>query len=296
MSKIYAKIENDWCNLCSGRGKLKLADGTWKELKPLTDDIKYYNGEEWKDLDCCYSIDVDIPESLPAPLESKLNLYPGGDSPFSLGGINFMDEIKMIPTCEELKNICCADSDENSLTNFRIYRDNFLQDLNENVLNSYVGKNEANILDYSGYQQGGLGDRTIFFKGGLLKLNTVTGCAECTYDYFETATNGAMLSVTDSLEYLPFVYNYLDPLPEGGPGKLVGKVINIGGDVLWYAWNELTDSWDNNLYDSLEDILSFNHSKRDAWLKALNQNILALQPFLYANDYLPNHRWKIEEI
>jgi hypothetical protein len=304
MSKVYAKIDGDWCNLCSGKGNIKLSDGTWRQLKPLVDDVKYYNGEDWKDLDCCYPTDVDIPESLPAPLDTNLGYYKNIDPVLAFPGLDFMDDLRNIPTCQELKNICC-DIDgatfEEAATEYRANRDAYLKAILENILAETVGSLGSIVtpepVDTTQWEAGGLGDKIVYGKGGLVKINVVQGCAECTYQYWKDTIAPILPTVTSTMEWLPAITDPLQPLPVGEPGQLIKypDVDNPGG-YLELAWNPQTNSWSTSLYAMLEDIFTTNRVKRDNWLKELNGLVLATRPFLWANDYMPNHRWKIEEI
>ena len=53
--------------------------------------------------------------------------------------------------------------------------------------------------------------------------------------------------------------------------------------------------WNQKLGDcAFEDVTSDNRRKRDAYLKALNEMLLAHAPFMAANEYFPFHRWRNE--
>lgn len=184
MSKAYIHNGEDWCNICSGKAKIRVPSEEWVQVDPLNKETKIFNGEEWVPLDCCYACDVDTP--LPRPAFQGDRLYVTTNRRSSM---DFMDDIDLMPTCEELKNLLCP--------------------------------GEGLIYPTRGVEQ---------------ELNSIHGCPVVTYQ----------------------------------------------------AWINGTAT--------IEDIQDLIRSKRDAWIQSFNELILANSPFVWANDYLPFHRWKAEEI
>ena len=67
------------------------------------------------------------------------------------------------------------------------------------------------------------------------------------------------------------------------------------GNGIYHAWDPIMQLWNEKLGDCAFDAVSLrNREKRNAYLIALNQMILAHAPFLSANEYFPFHRWRNE--
>ena len=79
-----------------------------------------------------------------------------------------------------------------------------------------------------------------------------------------------------------------DIIPETG---VTGEKLTNGP-----AWDPIMNIWNLYLGDAMEDIQTTRSSKRNAERKALNQLNLAHAPFLSANEYMINHRWRNEVI
>lgn len=225
-----------------------------------------------------------------------------------MGGFDFMDDITKMPTCEELKNICCSVEGMDwgdAAGKYRADRDAFLEALNENMLAENVGFPEPyfhSVADDSQWAVGGLADQIAFEKGGENLYNIPLGCAECYrkawkelhYDVLGGKTLAEYLpTVNAKFIWLPAITNPLAPLPTGQPGQLIKRNDpNDPGTYLELAWDPNKKKWSEILMGPLEDFMTTNRERRNANLKAFNELTLALRPFIWANEYLPFHRLK----
>lgn len=260
----------------------------------------------------CYSQPVTPSQPRQAFLGGRLTNTNGLDSKFALVPMDFTDNPAYMPTCPELKNICCnecyVDSEE-AAAEFRESRDRYIKYLNENILNEFVGAPKPNIyLDYSQWLPGGLGDKTVFHKGGLVNYNMLLGCPECTYKLWTEipwpALGGQTLAQrfptininTGTKFYWIDAVDIGDTPPIGQPGQLLNWATNPLNPTYYgeYAWDPATNTWSLTLGGILGDIANTDRSRRDAWVKAFNELILANSPFLWANDYALLHRFKYE--
>ena len=122
------------------------------------------------------------------PPEIPSKLYAAAfETPLALSVMNFMDNPDYIPTCEELKNICCVDGypDYGSAADeYRELRDCYLKKLNENILAEEYGNFYHSSLDLNTWLPGGLNDKIVYNKGGLQLYSNLKGCPECTLNYW----------------------------------------------------------------------------------------------------------------
>lgn len=260
----------------------------------------------------CYAMIVNEPEPRQQFLGGRISNSNGSDTPFAFVPMSFMDDPDYMPICTELKNLCCAecynDSEEAS-ADYRANRDRYLRDLNENLLNEFTGSvYPEKYLNYTVWEPGGLGDLTIFNKGGLINYNMLNGCPECTFRIWTEikwpALNNQTLAerfptinVNTGIKFywLPAVHFGNTP-PTGQPGQLL-KWANDPLDPTTYgeyAWDPVTNSWSEILAGILSDLNTTSRARRDAWIKAFNEILLANNPFLWANDYALLHRFKYE--
>ena len=290
----------EWCNTCTGAVKVRVPSGEWIQVDPMTTATKYFNGTEWVEMDCCYEITVDTPLDPPTFLGGNTERYEINFVP-----MNFMDEDVYVPTCEELKALGCPDpiALDDGYNTFREDRDVYLYELNENLIYNYVGQTEPNTLNTTQWEEGELGDVGIYYKGGLQKRDWNVGCWACAYPLWSTQpyeslggdTISDRIPLTDGpMVWLDRIEDENEPLPTGEPGQLLSRW--NGSEYILLAWDSVIEDWSINLYSALEDILSAQSATRSAWLLQMNSLTLATNPFVWANDYLPFHRFNAEKI
>ena len=260
----------------------------------------------------CYPMIVDSQEPRQAFLGGRLFNNNGYETPFALPVISFMDDAAYMPTCTELKNICCVEGYEDydeAAEEYRALRDQYYISVNENILNQSVGSpNPDDPLDYSPWEPGGLGDDLIIFKGGLMNYNMLYGCPECTYKIWNEVswpqlnnkTLAQIFSMLDPEECTKFVWIQAVPFGSTPPAGQPGQMVKWATDPLDpdfyndYAWNPVSNTWSETLANVLSDILNTDSSRKVSWLSALNQVILSSLQFIYANEYVLLHRYKYE--
>jgi len=243
-----------------------------------------------------------VTPSLPAHsfLGGKLQTSSGTITPYATDPMDFMDDPSFIPTCDELKNICCtidsmSYSDASDL--FRSNRSTYDNNLNSNILSEHTSNGTPYTLDYTQWKPGNLGDKLVFYKGGLENYKYTWGCPEYTFAAWTDITWSELGgdTIADRLPSVNYPLTWLPPfvgiLPTTG---LPGQCIKNADTLVEYAWDEKTNEWSSNLFNCIYLIYYPNREKVNAWQMALNELILANSPFVWANDYAPFHRWKNE--
>lgn len=199
MSRVYIYDGTEWCNTCAGAVKVKVPSGDWIQVDPMTNTTKYFDGTDWILMDCCYEITVAPEVIYPPEIPSKLHTGNYG-TPMTFPVMNFNDNPDYIPTCDELKNICCVEGypDYGTLADdYRASRDCFIYSQNYSALAEHVGSHLYQVLNYNQWLPGGLADQTVYIKGGLMNYEWIWGCPECTkpmwhefyFDYLTQVTS-----------------------------------------------------------------------------------------------------------
>ncbi len=166
----------------------------------------------------CYSI--VLAPTIPVLPEIPSKLYAKKfETPLALQVMNFMDDPDYIPTCQELKDICC-DIDgmtyEDAADFYRASRDCFLKAQNENALGEHAGNVAHNVLNYNPWLPGGLNDQLIYNKGGLMNYQWLWGCSECTLAlwnefYYDCLTQVTSVEIINTgMDILDGIYNNIE--------------------------------------------------------------------------------------
>ena len=97
-----------------------------------------------------------------------------------------------------------------------------------------------------------------------------------------------ILSDVDDFNYLPAV-DYASAIPlTGSSGNLV--LAGTPSSYTGYAWDPISQSWSTDFYEFIYSvILGQRFAFRAACITAKREVLLALKPFLWANEYLPAH-------
>jgi len=262
----------------------------------------------------CYSMIVTEPQQMPPYLGGRLVNFANTKTKLLFQPLDFMDDPTYMPTCTELKNMCCIEcyeqgSQEIPASSYRRNRDEFLKNTNENLLNEFFGsasKNQA--INYTQWTPGNLGDQLTIYKGGLVNYNGLWGCPECSFRIWSEIKFSELGNKTLA-EIFPMIdpdtgekFVWIDAVflgetpPIGQPGQMLKwQTDPLGPNIFGeYAWDPRTNTWNETLGGVLGRLNTDTRARRDAWSKALNEVILATMPFVWANDYGLFHRYKYE--
>jgi hypothetical protein len=260
----------------------------------------------------CYSMIVDEPQPRQAFLGGRIDKSNGLKTKFAYTPMDYLDNPLYIPTCTDIKNMCCVEcfeSEGQASSNYRQNRDEHFKWLNENLLNEDAGSAmPEKALNYTQWEQGGLADQLKIYKGSLVNYNFLKGCPECTFKLWtetswpqlDNQTLAERFSMLDPEDCTKFVFidavSFGNTPPTGQPGQLLLWQNDPGSPQSWayYAWDPVTNSWSSSLGEIFEEINTDTRAKRDAWLKAFNEILLAQMPFVWANEYALLHRYKYE--
>lgn len=260
----------------------------------------------------CYSMIVTEPQQMPSYLGGRIVNFTNTETKLLFQPLDFMDDPTYMPTCTEIKNMCCVEcyeqgTQEVPATDYRKNRDQFLKNLNENLLNERVGSPSTNkAINYTQWTPGNLADQLIIYKGGLVNYNGLWGCPECStriwseikFPELGDNTLAEVFPMIDPDTGAQFIWIDAVPLGETPPTGQPGQLVKWATDPLnpnnfgEYAWDPRTNTWNETLGFLLQKLN--NQAKRDAWLKSLGEVILASGPMIWANDYALFHRYKYE--
>ena len=238
--------------------------------------------------------------------QAPLPPYAGGEDvefftvPYN--GIDFMDDITQMPTCEELTNLLCPDPEAYQIqtNDFESARDTFNYYNYSNLNANYYGLPYNNPIDYTVFEPGELGDQLVFYKGGLKSVNVSFACPASTYVGWNTPdpTLGGD-SVADRLPTVVNI-NWLTAVAIGDSLPLTGQPGNAIQDLntnIKYLWDPTLNAWSQDLYTAYYNNVGYNKESQIATFKAaLNAVILSMRPFTWAADYAPCHRLRKELI
>jgi hypothetical protein len=260
----------------------------------------------------CYSMIIDPPQETQPYLGGRLVNTLYGDTQFAVIPMDFMNDPRYMPTCTELKNICCVECFESysvASTSYRRNRDEYFKSLNENLINEQYGTEYLNTsLNFTQWDPGNIADQLILYKGGLENYNYLSGCPECSFRVWSeikwpTLNNKTLAEIFPMINLNTGVkFVWLDAVqfgeipPTGQPGQLIKWGIDpLDPTYLTsHAWDPTTNSWSSVLADVIDEINTPNKDRTQAWLKAFNELVLATVPFVWANDYALFHRYKYE--
>lgn len=215
-------------------------------------------------------------------------------------GVDFLDDINQQPTCEELENYVCFSQEELNLE-WLDTRNQYYKELSENILAKYSGLNDNELpYDLTPLQEflTNSNNNTIFFKSGIrdVKIKWWRNNSEYSTWFDVVCGSDSLNDIFPNID----VFVYIHPVddislaPVGVPGNLIQTT---GMTISDYYWSPITNDWVDLLTDcvglALDDFLLNQRTKRNAMIKATNELILALRPYLYAAYYLP--AWQIKK-
>jgi len=211
-------------------------------------------------------------------------------SPYVSPGFDFMELDSFAPTNEELD---LYDSSQVYLEQtYRSSRDANLKAQNEN--NNFEFKYPG--VTYS--QPTPLASPTIFYKDVVFNVNVTRWKQLNQYDNWYRTTNTGF----SSADLMPGVFdvNVLPPVEKvsdlprtGNPGDII--IINkgdfTGHNDHWRAWDVQNNVFSKFFYDKyFERVLKDRQNDRNNAIKAKNEVILSLLPFLWSANYIPSYR------
>jgi hypothetical protein len=238
--------------------------------------------------------------------QAALPPYAGGDGveffPLPWGGIDFMDDVTQMPTCDELTTLICPDSETYNMqeTEFETARDTLSAYSYAKLNQEYYGYTVNYPIDYTVYEPGGLGDQLVLYKGGLKSVNVSYGCPASTYVGWTTPD--ALLGGDSLADRLPTVINITWITAVDTTGLLPatgqpGNAINVLSPSTSYLWDPTLSVWSEDLYTVYYNNVGYSKGSQIATLRAaINAVILSMRPFTWSADYAPCHRLKKELI
>lgn len=263
----------------------------------LIDAEVIVNLQIYYDISCvscteCYTpefipINCEITEEYCETTDTKV-IYP---IKWNLFGPDYLNNSSIIPNrCSELPffNIDDCESMNGVETQFREQRDAYLKYINEYNIFLIVGRVSSAeslpvVLPPSRYEN------DFFYDGpdnvGWYKMNVIQGCS-CKKIFEGEGLVGPQYDF--EIVYLTEVQSYGDlPLTSN-----FGTFCFVIDDGIFYKWDPNTNTWIDELlpitgYPDIEECAGPQRQKRDAYLKALNQVILAWRPFTWASFHTP---------
>jgi hypothetical protein len=219
--------------------------------------------------------------------------YCGGDKTIERyvnPGIDFIDLLEMRPTAAELDIYDLAQEDLDA--EYRASRDAVLKEQQDNVKAEWEGRftDIENIAEYA--------QPTVFNRGILRETKSTWWMPLTAYEEWTIPDGTTGLTAAEVLPGIsevtvrPAVELKAD-LPTSGK---TGEIIVVTDDPTvefnrWYAWDAIQNEFNDVFYDRyLEPTLSKRRAQRDLAIKAKNEFMLAMSPFLWASYYIPDYR------
>ena len=238
--------------------------------------------------------------------QGALPPYAGGEDveffPIAYGGIDFIDDVTQMPTCDELTTLICPDPETYGMeeSEFETARDTFNYYNYSNLNAEYYGLPYNDPIDYTIYEPGELGDQLVFYKGGLKTVNISYACPASTYVGWTTPD--LLLGGDSVADRLPTVVNitWLTAVPIAGSLPATGQPGDAIKDLntnIKYLWDPTLSAWSQDLYTAYFTKVGNTKENQIATLRAAtNAVILSMRPFTWAADYAPCHRLRKELI
>jgi hypothetical protein len=214
--------------------------------------------------------------------------------PFPMVGIDFLDDKRLHPTCEEIENYVCEslyDKEEE----WRAVRNVYNVARNQNLIAKYAGAADSDLINLSFHEKylTNPDNETIMRKVGFKNVNLKNWRNNSEYpEWFEVVCSGQSLNDifpgVEQFVFLPMV-NDISEAPTGIAGDLIQTRDSLGRD---FYWSPITNNWEllgvsDCIGDKIADLFTTFRAQRDAVLKHTNQVALAILPYLYSGFYLP---------
>ncbi len=221
--------------------------------------------------------------------------------------LDLMDDIRFIPTCEELENYPCY-NEELSAT-YRSLRDSYFSNINNSILSGIT----HGITDFSGLSTYNsfvqfwdyintdeFVDKS-FYKGPLKRIKYKRHRLPIDYsEWYENiepidlSLNDVFSAMTGDFRYIPSIYDISLAL-EGN----VGDLVYVSGTTNeTYYWSPIENNWlplespTEIIGGALIDFIDTRREYHTSYLSRKNNLLLSLKPFLWAANYLPSFQIK----
>lgn len=264
--------------------------GNWKLADPDNCDVRYYNEGTWKQIDCCYDVELTTCSDTGSYCYSSKLLVE-----VVFPNVTFDDKVSDVLTCAELGLVECTGDDPDWFT-YITNKDLFIKNQGENFEATLVGLPAPHVLNYSNAAQAPQWG----YKYSLKKVNITAWCPASTYPEWTVDDPITGLSPADvmptvtNFTFLPSVTNIGDLPPFGTPGQAIYVVDPI---AVAYAWDQSTLSWSTTFYNTYFNPIQtirmnsfkYNYGKKYDVFRALF-------PFMLAGNYFALHLLKKKTI
>ncbi len=231
--------------------------------------------------------------------------------------LDFMDDLRVMPSFENMIAIPYSSGTVNFTSNetlydktyeritlgYHSYYTNEINTLLDNEHYVMTGltlgfrKEQLTPLDYTNVDDANFKPNLLgnFYKGPIKKIKNLWWRKASTYPEWTGSTYplhgqtlSGILNSVDDFTYLPAVDD-ISQLPSIGKA---GELICVGtpSSYVGYAWNPILDDWKTEFYDFINtEILTQRIAQRDEKVKAKRELMLAMKPFIWANEYMLTH-------
>ena len=231
------------------------------------------------------------------------------------------------PTSEELLGYD-AEQEDDKQSNYRGARDSYNYNIQGYLLRQYEQPSNGDTKpeptyhsDYGTYSTG-----PIFYKGALKAINQTWWASTLEVDrdgdltpqpgsdldrvyetwstpenlfiYWTNPQSGLSASSiwpgVSEIKVLPAVASSGDLPLTGNPGEIIG--LSASSVTTWYAWDPIEEEFSESVFNNyIGAFWSYRNAKRDANIKAQNEILFAISPFLWAANYVPSY-WVRKEL
>ena len=219
---------------------------------------------------------------------------------YPMTGIDFLDDKRIQPTCEELE-IYDFDLQYEKEDTWRSINNQYIQLYNANMLAKVYGAPDCDLYNLSFHQKylTNPNNATTLFKNGFRDVNMKYGRNNSEYSvWFDVVCGGQSLNdIFPNIEqfvFLPMVDD-ISQAPTGVVGDVIHTRVLPGDD---YYWSPITNNWEllgtpDCIGEKIADMFTIKRDSRDAVLKEKNELVLSLRPYLFSGYYLP--AWQIKK-
>ena len=280
LSPARAVEQDVWCYMQDNN--ILTCSGSTGTTTGITSDEYYSHPTE-----CSYSATCDV-------VKNVTNFPLPHDTMTDYSGIWTKDIFETFGACDTTYG---CDLNENSL--FTTNRNTYLLELNNYDAIKQAGWSDTQNPNYPVTSISGLQQDTSVLGGysinDIKNIPIVSWYHASAYtEYYAVSPSGNSLNTVFSgndITYQPAV-DSLATLTgiTGNPGDIRG--VEPYSSATYYFWNPLTNNWEdlddgtNDIANLIEDLQLNRRANRDARLKAYNELLLSIKPFLFSNKYI----------
>lgn len=277
-------------SICGCGFHVRDTSGTWKLVDPENCEVKYYNEGTWKQINCCYDVELTTC-TITDPYCASTKLLVEVVFP----NVVLDDRVSDVLTCAEIGNILCTDDDPDWVT-YQVNKDIFLGQQLQNFQATLVGLPAPHVLNYLNAgpaPQWG-------YKYSLKKVNITAWCPASTYpewtipDPITGFSPADVMPTVTNFTFLPSV-NAVGDLPgSGSPGQII--YVRTPTETA-YAWDPALSSWSTSFYNTYVDpIQTIRMDKFTECYANKEQMFRAMYPYMLASNYFALHLLKKKTI